>query len=161
MSITPNIVMIFRGETPLSRSVRNSWGYSYTNQNIQPIVLRVLMATRRARKKCLKKMCAWFSINWFLPWYSCYGRSDWALTDRRLILHKILRNSSGRCARWRGLINKKPWLQAAHFAHQALGEAPEYLRSMIQPKRKGRHSLRSESAVLLEVPRVRHSTIGG
>jgi hypothetical protein len=35
-----------------------------------------------------------------------------------------------------------------------LGEAPEYLRSMIQPKRKGRHSLRSESAVLLEVPRV-------
>jgi hypothetical protein len=31
----------------------------------------------------------------------------------------------------------------------------------IQPKRKGRHSLRSESAVLLEVPRVRHSTIGG
>jgi hypothetical protein len=29
------------------------------------------------------------------------------------------------------------------------------------PKRKGRHSLRSESAVLLEVPRVRHSTIGG
>jgi hypothetical protein len=42
-----------------------------------------------------------------------------------------------------------------------LGEAPEYLRSMIQPKRKGRHSLRSESAVLLEVPRVRPSTIGG
>jgi hypothetical protein len=35
------------------------------------------------------------------------------------------------------------------------------LRSMIQPKRKGRHSLRSEYAVLLEVPRVRHSTIGG
>jgi hypothetical protein len=41
-----------------------------------------------------------------------------------------------------------------------LGEAPEYLRLNIQPKRKGRHSLRSESAVLLEVPRVRHSTIG-
>jgi hypothetical protein len=39
--------------------------------------------------------------------------------------------------------------------------APEYLRSMIQPKRKARHSLRSESAVLLEVPRVRDSTIGG
>jgi hypothetical protein len=32
-----------------------------------------------------------------------------------------------------------------------LGEAPEYLGSMIQPKRKGRHSLRSEAAVLLEV----------
>jgi hypothetical protein len=44
---------------------------------------------------------------------------------------------------------------------EKIGEASEYLGSMIQPKRKGRHSLRSESAVLLEVPRVRHSTIGG
>jgi hypothetical protein len=46
----------------------------------------------RARKKCpgcLQKMCT-TSIRWFLPWYSCYGRSDWALTDRWPILHEIL-----------------------------------------------------------------------
>jgi hypothetical protein len=29
--------------------------------------------------------------SWFLPWYSCYGRSDWVLTDRRLLVHEILR----------------------------------------------------------------------
>ena len=41
------------------------------------------------------------------------------------------------------------------------GEAPAYLRSMIQFKRIGRPGLRSESEMLLEVPRFRHQTLGG
>ena len=41
-----------------------------------------------------------------------------------------------------------------------IGEAPEYLRSMIQPKKISRPGLRSESGILLEVPRVRCSTRG-
>ena len=41
------------------------------------------------------------------------------------------------------------------------GEAPEYLRSMIQLKRIGRPGLRSESVMLLEVPQFKHKTLGG
>jgi hypothetical protein len=28
---------------------------------------------------------------------SCYGRVDWVLLDRHLVLHQIVRNSSGVC----------------------------------------------------------------
>jgi hypothetical protein len=42
----------------------------------------------------------------FLPWYSCYGRSDWALTDRRKMLHEIIH---GFVRGEEGASAKKPW----------------------------------------------------
>jgi hypothetical protein len=97
-------VSIYRGRNTTAEESKESWEIP-TNKNNQPIEMCVLMATRRRPEEmsgCLQKI----SISWFV---SCYGRSDWALTDRRLILHEIPRNSSGLCAEWRqGASARKP-----------------------------------------------------
>jgi hypothetical protein len=54
--------------------------------------MRVLMATRESPEEMSRIFTENVFRQLFLPWYSCCGRSDWALTDRRQILHEFLRN---------------------------------------------------------------------
>jgi hypothetical protein len=50
-------------------------------------------------------MCAWISMCLAIIALAQLLRTLWLGTyrSRRLILHEILRNSSGLCARWRGM----------------------------------------------------------